>query len=488
MTSKISTNGRRLEIEPAPPADLDAEAGVLGACLIAPDALERVATLLGPAAFQREAHGWIYAAMLRLWQSGRALDLLTVAHELGEEGRLAEVGGRTYLHHLVSTTVTSVHATDYAEIVARCSVQRQLLKASGELARRAYAGDDPEEIIGASLAHLQGLRRATLDLPEPRSFEDVAALIQEMRFVWQDWLAVAMFHILAAEQEAGKSILALYIANCFLSGAPWPDGTSFEERVGEVLWCECESGQGLNYSRMRGWNLPIDRLLMPLDDPLADVRLDNPDHRRRIASYARRPDMRLIVVDSLSGATRRNENDSIAADNAFWLASLARDTGLPILAIHHLRKAGLSDGLGVVTLDRLRGHSGITQAARVVWALDIPDPSRKEDRRLSVIKSNLGPKPPPIGMSIDGSGAFFGISPEPPREESQTSKAADLMLALLASGPMAAEDLEREAKGAGISWATVKRAKEQLHIVSRRHGSRWYWGLPASSWWGDING
>lgn len=50
---------------------------------------------------------------------------------------------------------------------------------------------------------------------------------------------------------------------------------------------------------------------------------------------------------------------------------------------------------------------------------------------------------------------------------------------LLASGPVAAKKIEEEAKAAGMSWATVRRAKDVLSIVANKSGLRggWEWQL-----------
>jgi len=49
---------------------------------------------------------------------------------------------------------------------------------------------------------------------------------------------------------------------------------------------------------------------------------------------------------------------------------------------------------------------------------------------------------------------------------------------------MKASEIEREARGAGISIETVKRAKDRLGIVSKRDGrtGAWSWALPAAGW------
>lgn len=315
------------------------------------------------------------------------------------------------------------------------------------------------------------------------TWADLAEALGPFTWAWERWLPTAMLTEVVSEQGAGKSCLCLAIAACYVRGDPWPDGTSFGGQPVKVLWCEAESSQGLNLSRAEQWDLPTPMILSPLDDPLDDVLLQDPAHLDAIEAAAHRADVGLVVVDSLSGANASKENDAKVVHLVKWLASLAKTAGKPVILTHHLRKKGLMDGGDGISLDRIRGSSAITQPARVVWALDTPDPQDPETRRLSVIKNNLlGVKGSggPLGMRIDASGVTFtNDAPEAPRVETQQGKAADLLMALLRKGPMKSTNLQDEIEGAGLSWDAAKRAKKRLGIVATRAGDVWQWGLPS---------
>ena len=64
-------------------------------------------------------------------------------------------------------------------------------------------------------------------------------------------------------------------------------------------------------------------------------------------------------------------------------------------------------------------------------------------------------------------------------------KAVDLLRALLQDEPMPADQVKSEFDGAGISEATMKRAKERLGIISRKDKDGWTWSLPAVVDYGD---
>ncbi len=295
---------------------------------------------------------------------------------------------------------------------------------------------------------------------------------------WPGYLPRGFVTMLVAEVGAGKSALALRVAGSYLRGDQWPDGTAFAGDLGYALWLECEGAQAMNLSRARAWGLPIDKILTAGKDPLADVQLDTP-HGQDLVVNATNPRVRLIILDSLRASHTGDENSSESISILKFLSELARDKKIPVLVCHHLRKKGLQDTGDGISLDRVRGSSALLQLARIVWALDCPDPARPQRRRLSVIKSNLGKFPPPIGFEISDSGITFADAPHAPKTETLTDRAGDLLLSLLAHGPKRATELQAEIEQSGLSWKMAQRAKSERGILSVRKDGVWLWSLPA---------
>jgi replicative DNA helicase len=131
-------------IDRLPPQSLEAEQSVLGAILIDRDVVVEVAEFLRPEDFYRQANGTIYRAILDLFERREPVDIVTVAEALERMGELDAIGGRSYLSTLSNITPTAVHAVQYARIVERKAVLRNLIGAAGKIAGIAY--DDPAEI------------------------------------------------------------------------------------------------------------------------------------------------------------------------------------------------------------------------------------------------------------------------------------------------------------------------------------------------------
>jgi hypothetical protein len=83
----------------------------------------------------------------------------------------------------------------------------------------------------------------------------------------------------------------------------------------------------------------------------------------------------LVIVAGEPGTGKSRDTRAIVS----LLALMARGTGKPVLLTHHLRKRTSADRNGRITPERLHGSSVISQIARVIWTIDVPNPA--EPRR-----------------------------------------------------------------------------------------------------------
>ena len=120
------------------PYDHEAEAAVLGALLIDGAALLRVMPIIKPEDFHRPRNQFCFAACVALFQSGEAIDQITLGRELQQQGQLEQVGGLAYLGQLISGTPTSVNVEHYAGIVADTAAKRRLIDAGNRIAELGF--------------------------------------------------------------------------------------------------------------------------------------------------------------------------------------------------------------------------------------------------------------------------------------------------------------------------------------------------------------
>ena len=313
----------------------------------------------------------------------------------------------------------------------------------------------------------------------PTSWAEQAAIIPEISWLWPDWLPTGLLSMIVGAPDIGKSALALVVARAVISGGNLPDGTMLEGG-GRVVWFDTENAEAINHERAKLWGIPLDKILVPSinNDPLSDVNLLTSRGWDSFEAAVRSDDVRLALVDSLGGAYLK-ENDPHVKLLVQRLGALARDAQVAVCIVHHPRKLHLGE-YDQLTLDRVRGHSGIVQFARVIWGLEKPDPATPDIVRCKVIKSNLGKKPLPFGFKISESGVRWTGAPEEPKEETQRDRAMDLLETTLKHGPVLATEVYEEAEGAGLGKNTIRRAQKAMHITSKKNGSdgRWYWSLP----------
>lgn len=139
-----------------PPRDLHAEQAVLGALMTAtgPSTRYRADTLdtgIQPADYYQPAHETIHRAIRHLHDTGRPVDLVTVADELTQRGDLDRIGGRGYLHTCAQTVPIASHGPHYAEIVRAKAYRRDVIAAAERILQYAYSDEGDENAVRATV-------------------------------------------------------------------------------------------------------------------------------------------------------------------------------------------------------------------------------------------------------------------------------------------------------------------------------------------------
>ena len=137
-------NNRPVSRERLTPQSLEAEQSTLGAMLMERDAVARAVELVTLEDFYRELHKKIFKVVLKLFDKGEPIDIVTVAEELRRAGQLEDVGGSEYLSALIEACPSSANIEAYAKVVQEKSILRQLLKASDSIAGMAYNSGEAE--------------------------------------------------------------------------------------------------------------------------------------------------------------------------------------------------------------------------------------------------------------------------------------------------------------------------------------------------------
>jgi replicative DNA helicase len=121
-----------------PPHSLEAEQSVLGGLMIANDAWDRVADVLGDADFYRPEHRLIFRRMGQLVEAGQPIDIVTLADALNHAEELARAGGFNYLAEIARSTPSAANIRAYATAVRERSSLRALINAAQAIADSGF--------------------------------------------------------------------------------------------------------------------------------------------------------------------------------------------------------------------------------------------------------------------------------------------------------------------------------------------------------------
>lgn len=144
-----------------PPHDTDAEAALLGACLLTGAAVETARATLKPDDFHDPGHRLIFAAIGELHEGGEAVDPVTVADVLRLKGKLKHIGGPATLLNLQAGTPATSNAGRYAGIVKNHADLRAAIRIADEIKAAAYGMGQAAEVATGALVAVQGLVDST---------------------------------------------------------------------------------------------------------------------------------------------------------------------------------------------------------------------------------------------------------------------------------------------------------------------------------------
>ena len=124
-----------------PPQNVEAEQSLLGGLLVDPGAMDKVADIVEPPDFYRDAHGRVFELMLELYKNNDAIDIITISSLARDRGMLDAVGGVSYLNTLVDIMPSSANIAYYARMVKEKALLRQLMGVATDIVEKGFDTD-----------------------------------------------------------------------------------------------------------------------------------------------------------------------------------------------------------------------------------------------------------------------------------------------------------------------------------------------------------
>ena len=329
-----------------------------------------------------------------------------------------------------------------------------------------------------------------------------------VNWLWNGWLAAGKFHILGGAPGTGKTTISIALAATVTVGGTWPDGTKAEQ--GNVLIWTGEDDPA---------DTLVPRVIAAGGDPSRVYFIggvSSGGHHRQFdpatdigalqQTIAELGNVRLVIVDPVVSAVAGDGNKNNDVRRGLQpLVDLAAETNCAVLGITHFSKGTA----GKTPNERITGSVAFAAVARVVIVVakhqDSADDT-KSSRIFCRAKSNIGPDDggfsyelqqkelethPGLNASyihwvdtLEGEARDLLAAADAIESDGEGGKLSDakrFLKSLLEDGPMPSTEVQANARGAGYSVATIRRAKDALKVEPIKIGkSRWDWALPSS--------
>jgi replicative DNA helicase len=433
MTEKKKPTKFNLGETRLPPQNIEAEMSVLGSLMLDKDAIVKIADLIRPEDFYKDANRLVYETMLELYEDREPIDVLSLSNKLEEKKKLDEIGGSSFLTDLVNTVPTASNVVHYAKVVQKKSLLRKLIGAASEILELGYEeAEDVEKVLDEAEQKLFRVSQKYVKadfVPLKTYLESAFNRIDELHKGDKDLRGVpsgfpdldnilAGFQksdlvILAARPSIGKTSLALDIARNVALRKKIPVGIFSLEMSSDQLVDRMLAAEG----RVDSWRMRTGRLRSGGDDDdfakigeamgvLSEAPIFIDDSARanvmEMRTMARRlqaeHNLGLIIIDYLQLMEGRSSDNRVqeVSEISRSLKGLARELNIPVLALSQLSRAVESRSPQIPKLSDLRESGSIEQDADVVMFLyredrEKPDTPNKNIVQVIVSKHRNGP-------------------------------------------------------------------------------------------------
>ncbi len=477
---------------------------ILGSLLLDNSLLRGPLSSLAISDFVGTLHQAIYGAILELTENGLPFDDIILMRLAEEKCGGIENGGVAVIGDLIDGAVADPPVLKrHAETLQKLSQLRRLGRFGEMIEREARElGADPAVLLQKAENAVRALRDGydldadllpytPYDLsrcPEILTLVDVQA--RDVDWLWQPYLPMSMLAMLSGDPGAGKTYLALAIAAALSAGQR--PCTAEPCAPMDVLYLSVENSPEHvlrpRFDALRGdpSRFHLLRGSVAGNGKCADRKAVKLSDLQLLEESLTRTKARLVIVDPIQsylGAevdTHRSNETRPVLDG---LGQLAEKHQTCFFLIRHFAKSlagrAIHRGLGSIDL------TGAVRSELHVGEVD-------ERRALVHAKSNLGQLGRSLGYLIEADGSFRWTGetnitasdlqvPEQTREDrSALEEAAAYLHDALEAGARPSKDVITEIRTAGVSDATLRRAKKKVGILSRKTQMEggWEWYLP----------
>jgi replicative DNA helicase len=419
--------GAPARLDRLPPHSTQAEQGVLGCVLLAPNeslgmCIER---LPDSAAFYDLRHRALYETLIAMYDAKQPIDIITLCQRLSDATQLEGVGGPGYLSGLMDATPSAANLSYYLEIVREKHVLRRVLAACTSTIDLVHTREGEVDTLldeierdilqisrdreDRAQRHMRELVLKSIDMIQKFHARDGSLTGLTTGFVDMDKMTSGMrggeMIVIAARPSMGKTSLAMNIAEHVVLNLQLPVGVFSLEMTAEALvmrlLCSIARVNGRNvrdgfitdgdFQRLTAAASKLTRAPLHIDDTpgLSILKL-----RARARRMWQQHGIKLLVIDYLQllNSTSRKAADNRQqeiAEISSGVKALAKELDIPVIVLSQLNREMEKDKNRKPRLSDLRESGSIEQDADLVGLLYKPEAKEEEDAPSETVAVNL---------------------------------------------------------------------------------------------------
>lgn len=302
--------------------------------------------------------------------------------------------------------------------------------------------------------------------------------------------------VVEGQKCVGKSTFLTEMAVAVTTGKPFLGKR--KTKPGNVLWFPGEEDAIVSVRpRLEACGADLSRVFFPSKNEKGRRRrMKLPTDIDFFDRLIQELDVCLAIIDPLSSYVDTKcslKDDQQIHEVLDPVADVCHSSHVTTIVTRHLKK-----GRGGNKLDNGLGGVAFAGVARSVLLIEHPE-EKQPERYLRLVACNLTSPQPAIQYEISGKNGYGFmdnikfLSFEEDREQEETpdrgerdakADAITLLTEALAEGPQPFKYLLEEARSAGISERTLRTAKVEIGLETKRNGAaeppRWEWGWPGT--------
>jgi replicative DNA helicase len=399
--SQIMDTSIARQFDKLPPHSIQAEMCLLASMMLDKEIVGQAVQIVDRDAFYQADHQVIFDVLLKLYEQNRPIDAVIVREELAKRQLLDEVGGVPYLMQIIESVPSAAHGAHYASIVREKGLLRQLIAASNDVLRDAYAPHEQADVVldkaekrifeiaqkkvGGSMQKMEDVLHEVFEMIENRGQRGIETGFFELDDM-MNGLQNGEMIIVAARPSMGKTAFAMNViehvsADNRLPCAVFSLEMSKQQLAQRLL---CSRGQidahklrkGLlqshDYAHLANVVGELAKAPIWVDDSPGLTPLELRAKARRLKLQH---DIKCIMIDYMQlmdnpGVESRQQQISEISRS---IKAVARELAVPVIALSQLNRASEGRDGHRPRMSDLRESGSIEQDADVIMLLHRED-------------------------------------------------------------------------------------------------------------------